>query len=244
MVHAVETGERRMAQSSSILFALSLLLASTTGVVGAQGADAISPRARSVDGHPAVDRYEPVFDQLRHMTAQGDRVATVRNLTLRRDVIEFRLEDGQLFIATPVAGRTIAAMFVGHGSVSFAPPTEIERRELKRVTGDSVLNARIPTAAFVFTDSTLAELERQVTFQTGGVADRASDILHDALDRLVDGRRVVQPTLITAVLNAEANGFFYAHIKRERGEDLMFVVDPAEEEQIALLRGGREGRKV
>jgi len=128
--------------------------------------------------------------------------------------------------------------------VSFAPPTEIERRELKRVTGDSVLNARIPTAAFVFTDSTLAELERQVTFQTGGVADRASDILHDALDRLVDGRRVVQATLITAVLNAEANGFFYAHIKRERGEDLMFVVDPAEEEQVALLRGGREGRKV
>jgi Peptidase family M1 domain len=233
-----------MAQPSSILLALPLLLASTRGVVGAQGAAATSPPARYGDGHSAADRYEPVFEQLRHMTAQGDRVATVRNLTLRRDVIAFQLEEGQLFVGTPVAGRTIAAMFVGHGSVSFAPPTEIERRELKRVMGDSVLNARISAVAFVFTDSTLAELERQVTFQGGGQAGPASDILNDALDRLVDGRRVLQPTLITAVLNAEANAFFYAHVKRERGEDLMFVVDPADEEQIALLRGGREGRKV
>ncbi len=39
--------------------------------------------------HPrAAERYEPVLEALRHMTAQGDRVATVRNLTLRRDVIE------------------------------------------------------------------------------------------------------------------------------------------------------------
>ena len=111
-----------MAQSASILIALSLLLTRSTAVVGAQGADATSPRPRPADGHPA-ERYEPVFEELRHMTPQGDRVATVRGLTLRRDVIAFQLEDGQLSIATPVAGRTIAAMFVGHGSVSFAPPT-------------------------------------------------------------------------------------------------------------------------
>ena len=232
-----------MAQSASILIALSLLLTRSTAVVGAQGADATSPRPRPADGHPA-ERYEPVFEELRHMTPQGDRVATVRGLTLRRDVIAFQLEDGQLSIATPVAGRTIAAMFVGHGSVSFAPPTGIERRELQRVLGDSVLNARISTAAFVFTDSTLTELERQLTFHAGGPADRASGILNDALDRLVDGRRVVQPTLITAVVNGDVNAFFYAHVKRERGEDLMFVVDPAEQEQIALLRGGREGQKI
>lgn len=106
----------------------------------------------------------------------------MRNLTLRRGVIEFQLEDGQVFIVTPVAGRTIAAVFVGHGSVSFAPPIGIERRDLQRVIGDSVLTSRIWTAAFVFTDSTLAELERQLTFRGGGVADRASGILNDALD--------------------------------------------------------------
>ena len=34
----------------------------------------------------AAERYEPVFEELRHMT-QGERVAPVRNVTLRRDAI-------------------------------------------------------------------------------------------------------------------------------------------------------------
>jgi hypothetical protein len=192
-----------------------------------------------------ADRYEPVFDGFRHIVPQGDRVATVRNVTLRRDVFEFALEEGKLYAVTPVAGRTIGAIFVGHGSVSFAPPIAIERREVQRVLGDSALHARITAAAFVFTDSTWAELERQLSFGAGGVVGEASGVLNDALDRLVDGRQSLQPTLITALLNGDDTGFFYAHVKREQGEDLILVVDPDDEEQVQLLRGGRlEGQKV
>jgi hypothetical protein len=42
------------------------------------------------------------------MAPQADRVATVRKVTLRRDVFEFALADGKLYAATPVAGRTVA----------------------------------------------------------------------------------------------------------------------------------------
>ena len=217
-------------------------------VAGALMARAQAPDSTPVSSHaapgPAAERYEPVFDELRHVLPRGDRVATVRHLTLRRDVIQFQLEDGDLFATSPVAGRTIAVVFVGHGSVSFAPPLRIERGELKRVTGDSVVNAPISAAAFVFTDSTLVELERAAAFHGGGGGDRASGVLHDAIDHLVDDRRIVQPTLMADLLNGDTNGFFYAHVKRERGEDLMFVVDPADEEPTQLLRGGREGEKI
>src|SRR5207302_1423233 len=153
-------------------------------------------------------------------------------------------EDGNLFLATPVAGRSIGAVFVGRGAVSFLPPLAIERAEVRRVLGDSVVDARISAAAFVFTDSTLAEFERQLSFGPRPAASPGTDVLGDAIDHLVDGRRVVQPTLITALLNGDTNGFFYAHVKREHGEDLMFVVDPDDDEQVSLLRGGREGLKV
>ena len=53
----------------------------------------------------------------------------------------------------------------------------------------------------------------------------------------------MQSSLIGALLNGTANRFFYAHVKRGHGEDLMFLVDPAQDEQIALLRGGRQGRR-
>jgi len=205
---------------------------------------ASTPRASQSSFEPrASERYEPVFEGLRSMK-QVERVAPVRNLTLRRDVIAFHLEDGNLFLATPVAGRTIGAVFVGRGSISVTPPLAMERVELKRLLDDSTVNSPISAVAFVFTDSTLAEVERQLTFGEQPTASQGGGVLHDAIDHLVDGRQVVQPTLMKALLNGDTDGFFYAHVKREHGEDLMFMVDPEDEEPVALLRGGREGQKV
>jgi peptidase M1-like protein len=194
-----------------------------------------------------AERYQPVFEQLQKLAARGERVAPVRDFTLRRDVIEFHFDSGAIYQTTPVAGRTVALVFVGRGSVSFIPPLVIERAQVKRVLGDSVVDARITGAAFVFTDSTLAELERRLTFGApagSGSAppSLAAGPLSDLLDHLLDGRtrRVVQTTLMDALLNGQENGFFYGQVKRERGEDLIFAVDPLDEEPVELLRGGRE----
>src|SRR3989442_11831293 len=170
----------------------------------------------SFDG-PLSDRYEPVFDGLRNMK-QVERVAPVQNLTLRRDAIVFHLEDGNLFLATPVAGRTIGAVFVGRGSVSVTPPLAIERLELKRLLEDSIVDARISAAAFVFTDSTLTELERQLTFGPRPAANQGSGVLSDVVDRLVDGRRVVQPTLMKALRNGGTAGGFNGRVNAEAGD--------------------------
>ncbi len=234
-----------MVPISSLVIAALLCLSGPIALASAQRLDTTSAAAalRFPPERPVAERYEPVFDGLRHMT-QVERVAPVRNVTLRRDVIVFHLEDGNLFLATPVVGRTIGAVFVGRGSVSFMPPLAIERAEVRRVLGDSAVDARISAAAFVFTDSTLAELERQLSFGPRPSGSPESGVLSDAIDHLVDGRQVLQPTLITALLNGDTNGFFYAHVKRERGEDLMFMVDPDDDEQVSLLRGGREGQKV
>jgi hypothetical protein len=210
---------------------------------GAQRLDTAVPPP-SAPASTAAERYEPVFEALRRLAPRSDSAATVHNLTLQRDAIQFQLDDGTLYLATSVQGRTIAAIFLGEGSVALTPPLQIERNEVRRLLGDSVVNSRISAVAFLFTDSTLTELKRQVAFHAGADLGRASDVLHDALDRLVEDREVLQPTLITALLNGEANGFFYAHVKREHGEDLMFELDPRDDEPILLLRNGREGNKI
>jgi hypothetical protein len=207
--------------------ALALLLMSAT----------TAPLAGQV---PSAERYETVFAGLQAMAPRADRVATVRNLTLQRDAIVLHLFDGQLYLTTPIAGRTVGAVFIGRGLVSFAPPLPIERAELKRVLGDTVIDATITAAVLVFSDTTEAELGRQLSFQAGAIARAATDPLHDALAFLLDGdqRRVTQSTLMTALLNGAVDGFFYLQVKRERGRDLVFRVDPSELEAISLLRGG------
>jgi hypothetical protein len=194
---------------------------------------------------PGDPSYEQVFDQLRATTPRSDRVAVVRHLVLRRDVVEFRLDEGRISLLSAVAGRTSGAVFVGSGSVAFAPPLDVERAYLHHELGDSVIDTPITSAVFLFADSTLANLEQRLTFTLDSGIRGASGPVGDALDRLIDGgTRQTDPTLMSALLNGDANGFFYAHVKRPRGEDLMFEVDPFQMEEIALLRRGRLGQKT
>lgn len=192
------------------------------------------------------ESHERVFDALREIAPRTDRVASVRDLVLRRDVAELRLEQGTLYLLTPVADRTVGAVFVGDASVSFTPPLPIERGHMQRVLGDSVLDVPISAVVFVFADSTLAEIERQVTFSEGGVERVASRELDDALEYLLDEEESsVDGTLMSALLNEDSNGFFFAYFRPRRGERLIFKVDPYLVENVLLLRRGKlEGQKL
>ena len=224
---------------------VALLLSGLSAIAVAQQSTT-GPTPATIASARAAERYDPVFDQLRSMTPRSDHVAPVHDLTLRRDAIEFRLEDGYLDLLTPVAGRTVGAVFRGRATVSLSPPLEIERNQLRRLLGDSVLNTRIVAAVFIFTDSTATELGAKLTFGPGTPDHEVGDRVSDALDRLTERReRSVQPTLMSGLLNGEANGFFYSYVKREQGEDLMFEVDPDQREETRVLRAGRlEGQKT
>ena len=82
-------------------------------LASAQRLDTAAPPRPTIAGGATAERYEPVFEALRKLAPRGDSVATVHHLTLQRDAIRFQLEEGTLYLATPVEGRTIAAIFVG-----------------------------------------------------------------------------------------------------------------------------------
>src|SRR5919201_4181554 len=127
-------------------------------------------------GATAAERYEPVFDALRRLAPRSDSVATIHNLTLQRDAIQFRFAEGRLYLLTPVAGRTVGAVFVGRGAVSFMPPLAVERGQMSHILGDSVLNTPLSAAVLIFTDSTLWELTRQLSFGPGAEAELAREL--------------------------------------------------------------------
>jgi hypothetical protein len=186
----------------------------------------------------AQTTYDTVFSQLKGLAPRADRVAPVRGLVLRRDVLELRFDSGSVYLLTPVAGRTVGVRFAGAGTVSFIPPLEIERANLRRVLHDSAVSGPITSVVLLFADSTLAELERSLTFTMG--TEVAGGDVSEALEYLVEGRdRYADPTLMTALLNGSANGFFAAYVKRTHGEDVVIAVDPMQAEEVFLLRRGR-----
>jgi len=186
--------------------------------------------------------YDTVFDQLKNLAPRTDRVAAVRGLALRRDVIELRFDSGSVYLLTPVAGRTVGIAFVGDGSVSFVPPLAIEQFNLKRVLRDTAIAGPITAAVLIFTDSTEAQVARTLTF--GGApstsAGAAGAAVDDALGYLVDGRsRSADPTLMANLLNGTSNAYFSAYVQRKRGESLLMQFDPTEAEEVMLFRRGK-----
>jgi hypothetical protein len=192
----------------------------------------------------AAQAYTSVLSALQRIAPRSDSVATVRGVVLRRDVMEFHLDSGRLYLLTPVAARTVGAVFLGSGSVSFAPPIPVERGQLWHTLGDSSLRAPLTSVVLFFADSTLAELRQRLTFAADAVPPGAQQPVTDALDRLVDGHaRSTESSFMTALLNNDVNEFFDAYVKRVAGEDLMFEVDPQADEPILLRRRGRLPRQ-
>ena len=99
---------------------------------------------------PPATSYRETLDQLLALAPRGDRVARVRGLTLTRDVARFTLDEGILYFLTPVAGRTVGAVFVGNGTASIAPPTAVEGAQLERFYDASALERPFKALVLLF----------------------------------------------------------------------------------------------
>ena len=53
----------------------------------------------------AAQEYSAALSDLRRAAPRSDSVAAVRDVVVRRDVMQFRLDSGRLSLLTPVAGR-------------------------------------------------------------------------------------------------------------------------------------------
>ncbi len=201
------------------------------------GLAAQAPAQVTID-HPAAtvaESYEAVFDQLTTARVLTDRVATVRNLVIQRDVARFTLAQGTLALLSPIGGRTVAAVFTGDAKFSFAPTSRPERQRLARLERAEELDVLASSLVFFFADSTLAELESSLTFGDGAFPDDARDRVEDALKQVAHrDSKGVDPDLMSALLNGERSDLFYAYIRRVGGGPLVFRLNPNDVEAVSL----------
>jgi hypothetical protein len=179
--------------------------------------------------------YEQVYAGLRQLEAAPNRVAQVSGLVLKRDAGEMRFEAGTFYLMTPLAGRTIAAVFLGQGRFAFSPPNRIEQDRLARWEKTRSLDAPFSSLVILFADSTLSELESKLTFAPAPPPEQVRQKFKSALDNLVDDdSKSLDPDLMSAILNGESSGLFYAEVGRVNGGPLMLMINPNEVEGVTL----------
>jgi hypothetical protein len=185
---------------------------------------------------PAVS-YEERYREVRGLEPRADRVALVTKLVLKRDVAQFSLASGALYLLSPVGGRTVGAVFQGEGTFSFSPPTRIEQDRLARFQKSRSLEVPFTELVLLFADTTFAEVEGKLAFGPGKGPGDLGSLVRESLDYLgEEGSKSFDPDLMAAFLNQESNDLFYALINRDGGGPLMFMLNPFEFEGVILAR--------
>lgn len=178
---------------------------------------------------------------MQKVTIDPESCYRVRDLSFSRgDDLRFYLNDGYLLFGTPVAGRRIAAVFIGDdeggdAEVIVMPPTKGERLSLASFTGSPNLNEHFRQAVFLFTDDTADVLLNEIRqrdmprrAERGAIAAREWDTTVQNLARSFAVRLTQQ---LAAGTGAE-RGFVYAALQGRKLGNFDIYYDPEAANQI------------
>lgn len=180
--------------------------------------------------------YLELFDQLMGLAPETGQAANVNNFSFQRDVANFELIEGNLYLLTPVRNRRVAAIFLGEGKVTITPPTSIEQEQLYRFYETRTLEKNFKILFLIFADSTLEQLQKNLIFDQGKIGGEVQDQIDICLQYLSDKKdRYFDASILKTFFDNQSNGLFYAHFAEKTTEPMFFVIDPYEVEEVRIL---------
>ena len=180
---------------------------------------------------------QKIYKDLNELSALSEKVAVVDDFSFSRDVANFHLQSGKLYLLSQVNEKTIAAVFKGKGTVSITPPTKISRERLYSEFQTESYNNSFDLLFLVFTDSTLAEFSNKLDFTHETILHKFQTNIDPCIKYLYDTRdNAYNTSLIRAILNNEQGGYFYAHLSKGiiKRDNFFFEIDPNQTEEVTL----------
>jgi hypothetical protein len=194
---------------------------------------------------PLAAAPDPMYTALRNARPDGRKIA-VQNLSLDRDVFHFQFDSGTFHFLAPVDGRTVGAVFVGHGSYRLTPATPNERRQLALSSGAGAgtsqdfeaLSDSFDSLVLLFVDDTDAELQLKAPpVQTGPPDPHAAQVYEACLKRQrKDFKTNFHLRVLQDLLNAPGvtTGLFMALIDSPKVPPALAAIDPNGAEALRL----------
>jgi hypothetical protein len=180
-----------------------------------------------------------LYRDLERIAPDPGRQAGLNDILLIRGGQEILLQSGTLRLLTPVGGKVVGALFEGKGSLSFAPPTAIERGEFERQTSLRLVEGKhvyeFAKAVLWFQESLLSDLGT-LTWNAGPPITRSE---REAVERSV--KYVSDPSnenafyrLLTEMVEPAPKPYLLAHLFLEGTKEVFFRCDPRRYEEVTL----------
>ncbi len=188
---------------------------------------------------------DPTYQALRASRPDGRQIP-VHNLVLERDAFRFQLDSGSLHLLKPVAGRTVGAVFLGHGSFRLTPASPWERNHLAFITGDEKLEGLEDTfeqLVLLFTDQTEAEISAHAEVRQGAADGTAVAAYEEFFKKQRKEMELnLHLRLLEDLLNGEgaSAGVFVAAIDGKKLPPALAMVDSRGVQASGLFQGGED----
>jgi hypothetical protein len=167
----------------------------------------------------------------------------VRDLPFGRGELRLYYNDGWLIFAKPIAGRRVAALFVGSdlgdAEIVLVPPSAGERRSLARFTGAPNLSEHADSVMMLFTDNTGDDLMESLRVSgSAPVEERGLMIRSQAGDlvRNLTASFVLRIIESLATGRKDADGFLYLGLAGRKLGTFDAMFDPSASQQVFVGR--------
>ena len=219
----------------------------------------------AVDDEAAVDEADdapheplgppPIYKELRE--ARLEHAGRIRDGRLRTDRFEFELTDGHLYLLAPVAGRVMAAVFLGDGQVRFYPPDAVEHHQLEKFLDADYLEESFDRIVFRFSDDTAERLRALANPAPERDVNKANDLFEDRRKALLERQQINRDSrLVADLLAAQADinsgesgnppprapgtrGYFVAEVDGKDHDWFTIQVEPRDLEEVQISRFNR-----
>jgi len=189
--------------------------------------------AKLFAAHGPVADPRALYQALNDLRPDAAHVYTVKELNLRRDIINLRFTDGKLAFLQALDGRVTGAVFTGHGQIFATPHDRGERQSLARFLGVPLLDQTFIRSYLRFTDDTAAEIEKQLKpSESTAVSDPEFAASWEPIVANLNPWHSIR--VMFDLLSSSPQPYFYAGIGSENVGPFDALVDNRRDEQVLL----------
>lgn len=171
----------------------------------------------------AQDGNKTIYEQIKAFNLNGGK-SEVNGLVLRRDRVTM-IFSGTFYFTSQINGKVTGAVFIGTGTFrAELPPSEFEKKNVKRLLDAETVDSDFKTAVLRFTDDTFDIIGKDKT-------DSGGDAIAQKLATDTDAR-IIKETganlasrLAISILNKENPGFFAATFDGGKRDKFSFILD-------------------
>ena len=178
-----------------------------------------------------------LYGDLRQMSLDSSRVLEAGWFSINKDVAEFEFKFGRIYFFEPIADRIVGGYFEGGGVFRLATDNDIEKHQIKRFIGGEVVEKEFERALFFFTDDTYEQMIARQQLTKVIIGDSVRENVE--LFRKKIRTRFVWNTdarILADLIDSQENRFFNAFLECLDGKELIYFIDPLDEEEVSLLR--------